>query len=149
MGMVEVDVFDLETENHHFAAGIGRLIVHNTDSCMIDLNIKDSKECQRWGELLSQEISGVKAGSKKPDSEEKHEVDIPGLFPPPLRMEFEKAMRLLCIKKKKYAALLIDKKGNFKRKKEDNSLVMLTKGIVLARRDITKSYDQFIPRFWI
>ena len=46
-------------------------------------------------------------------------------------------MRLLCIKKK-YAALLIDKKGNFKRKKEDNSLVMLTKGIVLARRDNNK-----------
>lgn len=25
-------VYDLETENHHFAAGIGRLVVHNTDS---------------------------------------------------------------------------------------------------------------------
>lgn len=28
-------VYDLETENHHFAAGIGRLIVHNTDSLYI------------------------------------------------------------------------------------------------------------------
>lgn len=28
-------VYDLETANHHFAAGIGRLIVHNTDSVMI------------------------------------------------------------------------------------------------------------------
>lgn len=25
-------VYDLETENHHFSAGIGRMIVHNTDS---------------------------------------------------------------------------------------------------------------------
>jgi DNA polymerase elongation subunit (family B) len=25
-------VYDLETENHHFAAGIGKMIVHNTDS---------------------------------------------------------------------------------------------------------------------
>ena len=28
-------VYDLETENHHFAAGIGNLIVHNTDSLYI------------------------------------------------------------------------------------------------------------------
>lgn len=28
-------VYDIETDNHHFAAGIGQLIVHNTDSCMI------------------------------------------------------------------------------------------------------------------
>lgn len=25
-------VYDLETENHHFSAGVGRLVVHNTDS---------------------------------------------------------------------------------------------------------------------
>ena len=29
-------VYDLETENHHFAAGIGLLVVHNTDSVMVD-----------------------------------------------------------------------------------------------------------------
>ena len=28
-------VYDLETENHHFSAGIGRMIVHNTDSLYI------------------------------------------------------------------------------------------------------------------
>lgn len=28
-------VYDLETENHHFAAGVGRLVVHNTDSIMV------------------------------------------------------------------------------------------------------------------
>lgn len=28
-------VYDLETENHHFGAGIGRMIVHNTDSLYI------------------------------------------------------------------------------------------------------------------
>lgn len=28
-------VYDLETENHHFSAGIGRLVVHNTDSVMV------------------------------------------------------------------------------------------------------------------
>jgi hypothetical protein len=29
-------VYDLETENHHFAAGIGNLVVHNTDSLYIE-----------------------------------------------------------------------------------------------------------------
>ena len=35
LGEVEDYVYDLETENHHFAAGVGRLIVHNTDSVYI------------------------------------------------------------------------------------------------------------------
>lgn len=29
-------VYDLETENHHFSAGIGRLVVHNTDSIFVN-----------------------------------------------------------------------------------------------------------------
>ena len=142
-------VYDLETENHHFAAGIGRLIVHNTDSVMVDLNIKDSRQCQYWGELLSQEISGVKKGQPLPgepfNTTKKHEKDVPGLFFSPLEMEFEKAMRLFCIKKKKYAAYLIDDDGTFIKKVKRNAkgevievldeLEMLKKGIVLARRD--------------
>jgi len=28
-------VYDLETENHHFQAGVGQMIVHNTDSVMV------------------------------------------------------------------------------------------------------------------
>jgi len=31
-------VYDLETDNHHFAAGVGQLVVHNTDSVMIRWN---------------------------------------------------------------------------------------------------------------
>jgi DNA polymerase elongation subunit (family B) len=37
-------VYDLETENHHFSAGVGRLVVHNTDSCMIRFEGKNLKE---------------------------------------------------------------------------------------------------------
>jgi hypothetical protein len=142
-------VYDLETNNHHFAAGVGRLIVHNTDSVMIDMNIKDSKECQYWGELLSQEISGVKIGDKLPGtvwgSGQVHKENIKGLFCQPLEMEFEKAMRLFCIKKKKYAAYLIDDDGTFIKKtikdkngkviKELDELEMLLRGICLIRRD--------------
>ena len=32
LGIKNDYIYDLETENHHFSAGIGRLIVHNTDS---------------------------------------------------------------------------------------------------------------------
>jgi len=31
LGEIETDVYDLETENHHFQAGVGQMIVHNTD----------------------------------------------------------------------------------------------------------------------
>ena len=104
-------VYDIETENHHFAAGVGRMIVHNTDSSMVDLGIKDTKLCNEWGNRLSDEISK--------------------LFPPPLKIEYEKAMTLLALKKKKYAAFLVDKHGNLKKNKKD----ILVRGIILARRD--------------
>jgi len=35
LGVQDVEVYDLETENHHFHAGVGELIVHNTDGCHI------------------------------------------------------------------------------------------------------------------
>ena len=189
-------VYDIETSTHHFAAGVGDMIVHNsffgflgvreggkmpcmeaamsitakgreliaevadyldkkyeakivygdTDSVMVDLKITDSTLCQYWGEKLSQEISGVKKGQPLPGKTDQfHTEAIPGLFLSPLEMEFEKAMRLFCIKPKKYAAYLINKKGDFIHKclkdsngkviKEYDELEMLIRGIVLARRD--------------
>lgn len=148
LGILDQDVFDIETENHHFAAGPGRMIVHN--SVMVDIHIKDSKDCQFWGDTLSQEISGVKAGvDPLPGQKELlHTKDIPGFFPEPLGTEYEKGMRIFVLRKKKYAAYLIDSKGNFKKKvikdangaiiRELDELEMLKKGIVLARRDNNK-----------
>jgi DNA polymerase delta subunit 1 len=113
----------INTVNRYLRDKYGGTIVYgDTDSCMVDLHIASSKECNEWGHRLSLEISGDP------------EKGIPGLFPPPLKMEFEKAMRLLCIKKKKYAAALIDKEGNHKLADKD----ILKKGIVLARRDNCK-----------
>ncbi len=34
-------VYDLETENHHFAVGPGALVVHNTDSLFVNFNVRD------------------------------------------------------------------------------------------------------------
>ncbi len=133
LGQTDQYVYDLETDNHHFCAGVGQIVVHNTDSVMVNLNIKDKKECQYWGERLAQEISGVKIGDFLPNSTEKHLVNIPGLFLKPLEMEFEKAMLLFCIKPKMYAAYLINKKGEYIVK--NNEFEMLTRGIPLVRRD--------------
>jgi DNA polymerase elongation subunit (family B) len=74
------------------------------------------------------------------------EIDRPGLFPPPLAMEFEKAMlSMLCLTKKRYAAILSDKKGNPVKVviKDDQGKIikvtdeydLLKRGIVLVRRD--------------
>jgi len=144
LGVLDEDVFDIETENHHFAAGPGRMVIHN--SVMMHLPfIKDPKECNYWGNRLAEEISGIPPGGKDVDGVV-HPNGRPGLFPPPLAMEFEKAMRLLCLRKKKYAAYLIAKDGSFKT--DDimdklgniigSKLSMLIRGIVLARRDNAK-----------
>ena len=37
-------VYDLTTDNHHFAAGIGKMIVHNTDSVFACFRFKEKKE---------------------------------------------------------------------------------------------------------
>lgn len=41
MGITEQYVYDLETENHHFQAGVGELIVHNTDGIHISSLIQN------------------------------------------------------------------------------------------------------------
>lgn len=40
-------VYDLETENHHFAAGVGRMIVHNTDSLYLSCPDDVYADCDR------------------------------------------------------------------------------------------------------
>lgn len=88
----------------------GRIIYGDTDSSMFVLpnQVKKASDCFKWGTRLAKEISD--------------------LFPPPLKLELEKSMRILCLKKKKYAALIIKENGDF----EDD---MYIRGIVLARRD--------------
>lgn len=91
------------------------LVYGDTDSVMFTVpDITRADQCSEWGHKLAKEVST--------------------LFPPPLKMEFEKAMRMLCIKKKKYAAFLIDDDGSYEKKK-DGSYYMLVRGILLARRD--------------
>jgi len=43
LGKTEQYVYDLETENHHFQAGVGQMIVHNSDLIMLSLLTHYSK----------------------------------------------------------------------------------------------------------
>lgn len=42
-------VYDLETASHTFSAGIGELVVHNTDSIMVDFQVKTVDEARQAG----------------------------------------------------------------------------------------------------
>src|SRR5690606_19996108 len=108
---------------------------------------------------LSQEITGVKKGQPLPgvltdadinkNPELFHQEDREGLFWDPLKLEYEKSMRMLCLKKKKYAALMIDKKGNYKTELDENGneqFYILKRGIVLARRDNSKHLRAFYAK---
>jgi DNA polymerase elongation subunit (family B) len=44
LGVCDDYVYDLETENHHFNAGIGSICVHNTDSIFVKLNKLPTEE---------------------------------------------------------------------------------------------------------
>lgn len=47
-------VYDLETENHHFHAGVGQMIVHNTDSIFINFGSVSVEEAFRLGQIAAE-----------------------------------------------------------------------------------------------
>lgn len=56
------------------------------------------------------------------------------LFKNPMNMEYEKSMRMILFTKKRYAAFLITKSGNYKMTKSGEHEI-LSRGITLSRRD--------------
>ena len=119
LGSTEQYVYDLETENHHFGAGVGEMIVHNTDSTMVDVGITDPSKCNEIGANLSTEITKF-------------------INHPPLKMEFEKGMRrFLVLKKKMYMYTLTDDDGTEKLN-EHGQVKIVKKGVAEARRDRCK-----------
>lgn len=119
---IERIVYDLETENHHFAAGIGRLIVHNTDSAYCYFPEFDDLPITRlWSHAL------------------KIKADVKRLFPAPMVLDFEEKIykKFLILTKKRYAAQAVDEQGNFDIGKDGNAK-LLKRGIILQRRDNSK-----------
>lgn len=138
-----------------------RRIYGDTDSAMLKPNFtEDRKEVYILGKKITQFINGVKAGEYSWELDRITEVDIPGLYKSNLRVEFENIKDGLFIKKKKYAALIvnfdevasaikenrpvnqdkiyqksvsIDDEGN-----KTEKYYIMKKGITIARRDNCK-----------
>lgn len=112
LGYVDDYVYDLETENHHFAAGVGELVVHNTDSSMPDIGITDPTKAYAMAKVAAEELSQ--------------------LFPPPMLVEDEEVYHtMLCIKKKMYLCVKMNKDGTPVLDRDK----LKVKGVLPARRD--------------
>jgi DNA polymerase elongation subunit (family B) len=112
-------VYDLTTENHHFAAGIGNLIVHNTDSVFFTFNLQtpDGKPI-RGKEALEITIELAQEAGHLASTFLKGPHDL----------EYEKTFMPFCLlSKKRYVGMLYETDPNKCKRKE--------MGIVLKRRD--------------
>ena len=118
-------VYDATTANHHFAAGVGRLVVHNTDSVMVRFNVAeplrhDLREHFRVAQWVAEEITKT--------------------FPGCVELEFEKIYKpYLLYSKKRYAGLMYTN--------PDAHDYIDVKGLQLVRRDnapIVKKVSQAI-----
>ena len=115
-------VYDLTTENHHFAAGIGNMIVHNTDSVFI--NFTDTIKQRNPGKELTEKdllAASIEIG-------EEAAAHINSHMKAPQNIEYEKTFWPFCIfSKKRYF-------GN-KYEFDLNKYKQTSMGIVLKRRD--------------
>ncbi len=105
----------------------GKVIYGDTDSGMYEIpGVNTRKEAYEMGLKIAPEVSA--------------------LFPPPLKMEFEKAADMLILKKKNYYMMMFNADGTPKTK---NGKISLTaKGVATARRDksnlLTTLYQQIV-----
>jgi hypothetical protein len=112
-------VYDLTTVNHHFHAGVGSLIVHNTDSIFIKFKLEDENGNQ---------LSGVPALQKSIDTGLEAEHLIQKYLKPPHVLEYEKTFwPFILFTKKRYVGNLYET--------DVNEFTQKSMGIVLKRRD--------------
>ena len=106
----EGHVYDLTTENHHFAAGIGNLIVHNTDSVFFTFNLEDPK--------TGEKVRGPKALEMTIEIAQDAAALCTRFLKPPMELSYEKTlMPFILLKKKRYVGMLYEtdpKKGKLK-----------------------------------
>jgi DNA polymerase elongation subunit (family B) len=117
-------VYDLETECGHFQAGVGQMIVKNTDSNYVVFpHLNNLKDIWEHSVRVSDEVSKY--------------------FPEPMRLEFEENIyaRYLILSKKRYLYFSTNAEGKMSNKIEN-------KGVLLKRRDNSKVirdiYEQMI-----
>jgi hypothetical protein len=112
-------VYDLTTENHHFAAGVGKLIVHNTDSVFFTFNLQTHDNIP---------IRGKKALEITIELAQEAGHLASKFLKGPHDLEYEKTFMPFCLlSKKRYVGMLYETDPNKCKRKE--------MGIVLKRRD--------------
>jgi DNA polymerase elongation subunit (family B) len=109
----DIYVYDLETKDGTFHAGVGDLIVKNTDSVYVNFPQYIDKSCEELWDFC-----------------EMVEKEINNLFIKPLHLSFESAIyeRFFILTKKRYICLKADRSGNI----SDNLMI---RGVLLTRRD--------------
>jgi DNA polymerase elongation subunit (family B) len=122
--MVEIPyfeyVYDLTTENHHFAAGIGNMIVHNTDSVFFTFNLqdKDTGAPIRGKKALEMTIEIAQDAAHLCSHYLKH----------PMELSYEKTlMPFILLSKKRYVGMLYET--------DPNKGKLKYMGLSLKRRD--------------
>ena len=112
-------VYDLTTDNHHFQAGVGSLIVHNTDSIFIKFLLVDEN---------GNKLTGVEALQKSIDEGIRADKLIQKYLKPPHVLEYEKTFDpFILFTKKRYVGNLYET--------DVNEYSQKSMGIVLKRRD--------------
>jgi DNA polymerase elongation subunit (family B) len=115
-------IYDIETENHHFAAGVGQLVVHNSNYIVFP-KLKTAEE--NW------------------DHAEHVAAEVTKLFPSPIKLEFEAEIywRFFILTKKRYMYKKCLRDGVV-----DKNIGK--KGVLLARRDnsmfIRNAYETLV-----
>jgi DNA polymerase elongation subunit (family B) len=113
-------VYDLTTESHHFHIGPGDVIVHNTDSVMVEFDVGDRK--------------GIEAVEYSWEIGERAAEECSALFKKPNNLELEKVYwPYFLYSKKRYAAKLWTQGKDGKM----NMDYIDVKGLQLVRRDNT------------
>lgn len=98
-------VYDLTTENHHFAAGIGNMIVHNTDSVFFTFNLQDPK--------TGENIRGKKALEVTIEIAQDVAHLCSSFLKAPMELTYEKTlMPFVLLSKKRYVGMLYETDAN-------------------------------------
>jgi DNA polymerase elongation subunit (family B) len=120
LGTIDGYVYDLTTESHHFHVGPGELVVHNTDSVMVEFDVGGR--------------TGVEAIEYSWELGERAAAECSALFKKPNNLELEKVYwPYFLYSKKRYAAKLWTKGKDDKMHMDYIDI----KGLQVVRRDNT------------
>ena len=126
-------VYDLTTENHHFAAGVGNMIVHNTDSVFFIFNLTDK---ETGAKIIGKDALEITIELAQ---EAAHYSSM--FLKPPMNLAYEKTLQpFALLSKKRYVGILYEE--------DPNKGKLKYMGLSLKRRDscdyLKDTYGQII-----